>query len=239
MKKLIFLILFLAAAQAAHAEVSTRVCLADGNTPLELADPYIPLVYRPIMVGTHLTIIIDSDADGYWENGELSLWDTNQNYGILSGRDYNEETLDWKGSRFPAAGDMASVWDFAEIRIVDEQEHDVNGFWLSGDENAVVGDWFIIDYNAINVGFCSVVFYDRSVDWDYPLYEMSFTHVRTRDFNDDGIVDFEDFAVLGSNWRRTDCIESENCSGTDLDTDGDVDYIDLKSFADFWLERTR
>ena len=68
---------------------------------------------------------------------------------------------------------------------------------------------------------------------------MSFTHVRTRDFNDDGIVNFEDFAVLGSNWRRTDCTEPENCSGTDLDTDGDVDYIDLKSFADFWLETTR
>lgn len=239
MKRLIAFILLLVAAPAAHAEVFTRVCLADGNTPLELADPCIPFVYRPIMVGTHLTIVINSDANGYWENGELSLWDTNQSYGILSGRDYNEETLDWKGSRFPAAGDMARVSHFEGDEEVDGQSHDANGFWLSGDENAIVGDWFIIDYNAINAGFCSVIFYDRSVDWDHPLYEMYFTHVRTRDFNNDGIVNFEDFAVLGLNWQRTDCGEPENCSGTDLDTDGDVDYIDLKLFADFWLETTR
>ncbi|MFA5251316.1 MAG: hypothetical protein WC454_01875 [Phycisphaerae bacterium] len=228
MKRLIFLILILVAAQAAHAEVSTRVCLADGNTPLELADPCIPFVYRPIMVGTHLTIIIDSDADGYWDGGELSIWDANQSYGVLSG-----------GSKFPAAGDMATIWPFSESEEVNGQWHEASGFRFMGDDNASTGDWFIVDYNAIGLGTCSVVFYNWAVNWDYPLYEISFTHVRTRDFDDDGIVNFEDFAVLGSNWRRTDCIEPENCSGTDLDTDGDVDYIDLKSFADFWLETTR
>lgn len=239
MKRLISFIVLLVAAPAAHAEVFTRVCLADGNTPLKLADPCIPFVYRPIMVGTHLTIIIDSDANGYWDGGELSIWDTNQNHGELSGRDFNEETFDWKGSRFPAAGDMARVWDFAEIKIVDGQEHDARGFRSSGDENAIVGDWFIVDYNAISLGTCSVIFYDWAVDWDYPLYEMSFTHVRTRDFNDDGIVNFEDFAVLGLNWQRTDCFEPENCSGTDLDADGYAGISDLRQFAEYWLEKTR
>ena len=239
MKRLISFIILLIAAPAAHAEVFTRVCLADGNTPLELADPCIPFVYRPIMVGTHLTIIINSDTDGSWDGGELTIWDANQNYGVLSGRDYNDETLDWKGSRFPAAGEMAAVWDFAENEEVDGQMHDAKGFRMYGDDNAVVGDWFIIDYNAINVGFCSVIFYDRSVDWEHPLYKMYFTHVRTRDFNNDGIVNFEDFAVLGLNWQRTDCLEPENCSGTDLDADGYVGISDLMQFVEYWLEKTR
>jgi hypothetical protein len=239
-KRLIFLIVLLVAVPAVHAEVFTRVCLGDGNTSLELADPCIPFVYRPIMVGTHLTIIINSDMDGSWENGgELSIWDTNQNYGVLSGRDYNDETLDWQGSRFPVAGDMAVVWDFAETEVVDGLEHDAKGFRLYGDDDAIAGDWFIIDYNAINVGFCSVNFYDRSVDEDKPLYKMSLTQVRTRDFNNDGIVNFEDFAVFGLNWRRTNCSEPEDCSGTDLDTDGHVDISDLMQFAEYWLEKTR
>jgi hypothetical protein len=239
-KRLISFILFLAAvAPTAHAEVFTRVCLADGNTPLELADPCIPLVYRPIMVGTHLTIIIDSDSD-YWDGGELAIWDANRNYGRLYGRDYNDETSDWKGSRFPAAGDMAVVWYFEAPETVDGQTHDANGFWFYGDaDNAIPGDWFIVDYNAIGLGACSVIFYDYAVDWEHPLYQMSFTHVRTRDFNDDGIVNFEDFAVLGSNWQRTDCSEPDNCSGTDLDADGYVGISDLKQFAEYWLEKTR
>ena len=240
MKRLISFIILLIAASAAHADVFTRVCLADGNTPLGLADPRIPFVYRPIMVGTHLTIIINSDANGNWDNGgELSIWDTNQNYGRLYGRDYNEETHDWKGSRFPASGDMAVVWDFAETETVDGQEHDANGFRFYGSDDAIAGDWFITDYNAIDTGSCSVIFYDRSVNWDNPLYQMSFTHVRTRDFNNDGIVNFEDFAVLGSNWQRTDCSEPENCSGTDLDADGDVSISDLWQFVEYWLEKTR
>ena len=237
MKKLIFLILLLVATQAAHAEVFTRVCLADGNTPLELADPCIPFVYRPIMVGTHLTIIIDSNASDYWY-GALTIWDANQNHGRLYGRGYNG--YDWQGSRFPAAGEMAGVWEFLGTQPVGGEDHDTNGFQFSGGDNdAIPGDWFIVDYNAIELGTYPVLFFDWIVDEEYPLYQLSFTHVRTRDFDDDGIVSFEDFAVLGSNWRRTDCIEPENCSGTDLDTDGDVDYIDLKLFADFWLERTR
>ncbi len=239
MKRLIFFMLLLAAAPAAYAEVSTRVCLADGSTPLELADPCIPFVYRPIMAGTHLTIIISSDSDGYWDGGELAIWDTNQNRGELFGRDFNEETFDWKGSRFPAAGDMAAVWDFAETETVDGQEHDAHGFRFYGDDNVTPGDWFIVDYNAISPGTCSVIFYNWAVDLEHPLYQMSFTQVRTRDFNDDGIVNFKDFAVLGLNWRRTDCSEPENCSGTDLDANGYVDISDLSQFAEYWLEKTR
>jgi hypothetical protein len=226
MKRLIsFVVLLVATAPAAHAEVFTRVCLADGNTPLGLADPCIPFVYRPIMVGTHLTIIISSDTSDIWDGGELSLWDANQNYGILSG-----------GSQLLAAGDTATVYIVQETEEVDGQVHDANGFGFLGGNNPSAGDWFIVDYNAIGLGTCSVIFYNWDVDWYNPLYQMSFTHVITRDFNNDGIVNFEDFAVLGSNWH---CSEPENCSGTDLDADGYVGISDLMQFAEYWLEKTR
>ena len=43
---------------------------------------------------------------------------------------------------------------------MDGQEHDANGFRFAGDDDSHSGDWFIIDYNAIDVGDCSVMFYD-------------------------------------------------------------------------------
>jgi hypothetical protein len=158
----------------------------------------------------------------------------------LYGMDYNEETGDWAGSRFPAAGEMARVFDTAGNEPPGDPKHDAVGFVFWGDgDNAVAGDWFILDYNAITVGVCSIVFYDNSIDWDYPVYQIFFTQVKTRDFDDDGIVNFKDFTILGLNWRRTYCTAPENCSGTDLDENGKVDLNDLALFADFWLERTR
>ena len=235
MKKVISFILILAMAPSAYATVSTRVCLADGNTPLELVDPCVPFVYRPIMTGTHPTIIIDSNTGGSCFS-ELTTWDANQNYGCLYGRNYNEETGNWDGSILPAAGEMASVFETGGTETVDGVEHETKGFQFLGDaENSIPGDWFIIDYNAINTGYCLVTL----VDDEHLSCQMSFTHVRTRDFDDDGIVNFKDFVLLGSNWRRTDCQTQGNCSGTDLDENGNVDFDDLKLFADFWLERTR
>jgi len=217
-------------------KVSTRVCLADANTPLELADPNIPFVYRNIMVGTRLTIIVDSNIAGFWEGG-LFIVGTDRDYGVLSGRDYNDTTLDWEGSRFEAAGDGALVFD----RWDDIQSgFDLYccDFDLYGHISVVAGDWFIIDYTATNVGVCKIGFYDHSVSWDYPVYYHVFSHVRTRDFDNDARVDFNDFAVLASHWQETDCIDPNWCEGTDLDTDGNVDCNDLTLFMDYWLKRT-
>ncbi len=234
-KRLIFfIVLLVATVPAAHADVFVRVCLADGNTPLGLADPCIPLIYRPIMVGTHLTIIVSSDTGGpyYYWGGGLYISDPYRDYGVLIGRDYNETTSDWEGSHLEAAGPGATVWD--------QQNSFMSGFELATDiEGVIPGDWFIIDYNATNVGNCNVWLYDYEFSWDEPNYVMAFTHVPTRDFNGDGIVNFEDFAVLGLNWRRTDCSEPDNCSGTDLDADGHVGISDLMQFAEYWLEKTR
>jgi len=222
----------LAITPALRAQVSTRVCLADGNTPLELADPCIPFVYRPIMVGTHLTIIISSDiGEDYWGGG-LYISDPWRDNGELFGRDPDGGSpCDWKGSHLEAAGPEATVWDL--------QDSFMSGFELATDvENIMPGDWFIIDYNATNVGDCNVGFYDYAISGD-PIYNLSFIHVSSRDFDDDGIVNFEDFAVFGSNWQRNDCTKPQNCSGADLDADGYVGISDLKLFAEYWLEKTR
>jgi hypothetical protein len=59
--------------------------------------------------------------------------------------------------------------------------------------------------------------------------------VQSRDFNNDGQVDFRDYTTLASNWGRTDCTDPNWCGSTDLNHSGGVDVVDLAGFADFWL----
>jgi hypothetical protein len=233
MKKLIFFVIFLSITSVLKGEVSVRVCLADGNTPLELADPNIPFVYRDIMVGTWLTIIVSSDTNDDWD-GELAVIGEDREYGMLSARDYNEATFDWAGSRLPAAGDMARVWDLVSWP-------DFRGFYLAVETRAdvVPGDWFIIDYNATDIGTCNVAFYDHAVSWEYPIYFLTFSHVPTRDFNCDTKVDFADLAVFASYWQLIGCNDPNGCEGTDLDTNGNIDLNDLILFTEYWLESTQ
>jgi len=222
-------VVILAIGQIATGEVSTRVCLADGNTPLELADANTPFVYRDIMVDTKLTIIISSDTNDYWDGG-LFITGTDRDYGFLSGRDFNETSLDWQGSHFEAAGDRAFVFN--------EDDYIKSGFQLIGHKSAVAGDWFIIDYTATSVGNCIMDLFDYSISWFEPVYNLTFSHVPTRDFNSDTIIDFADFTVFASYWRQNNCIDPGWCMGADLNTDGDVNVYDLLLFAEFWLEST-
>ena len=227
-KKLALLILIFGIPSVAAGDVSTRVCLADGNTPFLPVEPNSH-VYPDIMVGTKLTIIVSSDtAENFW--GGLIIEGINLNYGVLSARDYNESTSDWEGSRFEAAGTGARVYTF--------EESGKYGFQLCGHSSAVAGDWFIIDYNSIDIGDCNVGYYDFNIDWLYPIYDLKFSHVRTRDFNTDTKVDFADFAILASYWQVMNCQDWNLCEGADLDTDGDVDHNDLRLFVDYWLEKT-
>ena len=237
MKALIISLVF-CMVQSAMGEVSTRICKADGNTPLELADPNIPFIYQDVMVGTKLTLIISSDIAVVPWDGALFIADANRDYGVLSARDYNETTWDWAGSRFKAAGSDAVVWDWAN--------DDITGFefYGGGGTGATAGDWYIIDYTAIKVGDCNVGFYDYSVSYEDPNHYIKFSHVRTRDFNNDTKVDFGDFAILASYWQ-SGCHAPDWCSGADLDTNRDtntngrVDYNDLMLFSDYWLETTQ
>jgi hypothetical protein len=108
----------------------------------------------------------------------------------------------------------------------------------TGSTGVEAGNWFIIDYNALSVGDCNVGFYDRNIDYYYPIRYLKFSHVRTRDFNKDTKVDFADFAILASYWHENGCGDPNWCEGTDLDTNGIVDLNDLMFFVEYWLERT-
>lgn len=228
MKKLLLIFSFFAMAQLAAADVSTRVCLADGNTPLELADPNVPLVYRDIMVGTQLTIIVDSNLVQYNRTCSLAITDANRDYGVLDCREANE--IECLGSILPAAGTGALIVTWNNIGIAGYDMY-------SGALDVSVGDWFIIDYNATDVGICMVGFYDHNESAYEPVYHLQFTHVPTRDFNNDGIVNFVDFQVFASYWQTASCTGPDFCEGADLDDTGSVDGNDLALFADFWVER--
>ncbi len=229
MKKLLLISLFFSMASVAVGEVSTRVSMADGNTPLELADPNIPFVYRDIMVGTQLTIIVDSNDPEAIPNGiDLAIADANRDYGLLSARGTEPN---YQLSCLPAAGKGAGVYTWLESGIA--------GFSLyPGREDVNVGDWFIIDYNATAVGSCKVGYYDHDVSLFVPVYYLEFTHVPTRDFNDDGIVNFVDFDLFASYWQAAGCADPGWCQGADIDNTGSVDGRDLGLFVDFWVERT-
>lgn len=232
MKMLTTVVLLLAFSSIAAGEVSSRVCLADANTPLELADPNVPFVYRDIMVGTKLTIIVDSNISGELdiERGyDLAIEGEYIDYGLLSARDHNDTTNDWQGSILEAAGSLAHVYEWVESGI--------QGFNLLSHSSSEPGDWFIIDYTATNIGVCKVGFYDQNVSWNYPACKLIFSHVRTRDFNQDCKIDFADLAVLALYWLETGCSDPDWCAGTDLNTDGSVDHDDLTLFVDYWLER--
>jgi hypothetical protein len=229
---------------AASGAVLATVFHADGQTPLESADPNMPFVYRDIMVGTKLTIIVSSDAAENWDG---RLWiEGSERKGIVSTRDPNDVTPNREGSIFKAAGERATV------RPVENSVR--AGFDMKTIMPRTAGEWFIFDYTATNVGLCRVDFCEQRAtpqggfDPDDPdsepepalflLQELVFSHVRTRDFNGDTKVDFIDFATMMAFRGVPNCAELNACEGTDLDVDGDVDSVDLMMFADHWLERT-
>jgi len=207
----------------------TTVYRADGNTPLEPTEVNISITkYPDIMIRTKLTFVVDSNVAEYWYSGALVLEEADMiNLGRLYGRDC--DGIECPGSCLPDAGEFASA---AEI------EYPGPGVDFYGGEEPNVGDWFIFDYNAIDIGDCNVAFYNYEVNENEPIHIFVFRHVRSRDFNRDTIVNFADFAALSSYWQETNCGDANDCEETDINIDGKVDVNDLALFTDFWLERT-
>jgi hypothetical protein len=240
MKTLFVLTAVVALAPLAPARVWTSVYRCDEITPLEAVDPNHPTVYRDIMVGTRLTIIVSSDAGGYWF-GALRLPPEDANDATLSARGYSPELLSYDGSCLEAAGSDPWVMDFSnETGIGFQFNSDGIEYPPSSSRHpAVPGDWFIFDYRAEQVGSCDLRLFDFSIDLNIPIQTLSFTHVPSRDFTGDGIVNFEDFALLARYWRSGAGVEPDSPDTPfDLNGDGLIGMADLIPFSEYWLERT-
>jgi len=55
------------------------------------------------------------------------------------------------------------------------------------------------------------------------------------DFDIDGDVDLDDYAIFTSHWMDENCTEPDFCDGTDLNKSGSVDLYDLAQFVEYWL----
>lgn len=55
------------------------------------------------------------------------------------------------------------------------------------------------------------------------------------DFSGNGIVNFEDFAILAYYWEEYVCEEPDWCEGCDFDRSERVDFVDLRRFGENWL----
>lgn len=222
---LVFAIFFISISST-KAEIFTNVFLRDSNTPVQLIDANFPHIYKNIMVGTKLKIIVSSDTSDYWtDGGALAIEETYWPYGYLTA-----------GEPLPAAGINADVFPWEE-----ELPPPVIGFILytAGVDEVYKGDWFRVDYDAVDIGNCSVGFYDFYMNWSAPIYNLSFNHVPSCDYNNDTIVNFQDFRIFVSHWLEINCQSSGWCEGADLDTNGSVEIEDLMRFCEFWLEKTR
>jgi len=223
------------------AKVWTTVYRYDETTPLAAVDSNHPTVYRDIMVGTRLVIVISSDAPGIsddrqrWSGGLMISLDDWQR-GTLSGRSYDRQRRNYDGSALAAAGPVGSVrvWYRAYW-----QPDTGNGFDLGVSQFSVAGDWFVFDYHAEQIGSCDVRLYDFHASFDVPLETLSFTHVASRDFDGDMIVTFQDFALLASRCGAA-VGPDPNAPDTsfDLDANGRIDLGDIASFSEYWLQWT-
>ena len=80
--------------------------------------------------------------------------------------------------------------------------------------------------------------YDLVVDFNTPMEILSFTHVPSRDYNGDTIVNFEDFALLASLWHEPADPQVHPATSVDLNGDAHIDPLDVALFSEFWLQRT-
>ena len=227
-KKLLSLvILILAIAPIVTARVTVEVYEADGNTPFDCNDD--------IMVGTKLAIVLSSDSNEYWSGG-LFVEEQDKNIGTLAGRGLDPNGKDYKDSHYEDAGDFSIVTEWKDSSIWGFDLYTFYPVDGNSDNNSTTqGNWYIIDYEANDVGDCNIGFYDYNISWSDPNYILSFYHSPTRDLSSDGEVDFVDFAIFVSQWQANDCNDPNWCDGADLDRDNNVRFDDLGLFVEYWL----
>ena len=241
MRRMHVLALVLLAAAGAEAQVGTTVYLSEPNLilePIEVTDASI--VYGDIMVGTKLAIVIDSNEAIRW-SGELFIEEPYLEYGVLTGRDYNDVTYDYEGSRLAEAGERARVFKEENVGLLGFSFYN---HWVTGVNDALPGKWFVIDYTATQPGPCVVRFYRYVPNLPEPpdeslIHEIVFNNVPSRDFDGSRQVDSGDYAHLAACWMQLAETDESPCFDVDINADKHIDFADLILFGDYWLERTR
>ena len=237
MRRFLGLMILLVLAPVTLAGMWTTVYRCDEETPLAAADPNHPTLYRDIMVGTRLVLVVSSDTAGHRLGDLLFAWDDEPD-AALTGRGFiatlpgsTAKIPNYKDSCLPAAGRSPRAFDY----------QNPTGFGLEfySHSTAVPGDWFIFDYHARQVGTCDIGLYDVFSSRFVPIETLSFTHVPSRDFNGDARVDFQDLALLAARWDSSGSLDPNDPSAAfDLDGDATIAFSDLALFSEYWLERT-
>jgi len=185
-----------------------------------------------IMTGTKLAIVVSSDHTALW-SGSLFIEHRDRSLGVLSGRSDDPNSMLWTGSCLPAAGAGAAAVSWKDsIRW---------GFDLYTDDlERQAGKWFVVDYEALQPGYCQVAFYDHGQSWEHPDPNDSivFFNTRTRDLHADGVVNYADFAIFASHWETITGVDPNDpnlLSPSDFNMDGGVDLADLCMFSDYWM----
>jgi len=207
------MIIILGISSFSRSAVSIRVCEDDGITPFD---------GRSIMVGTDLTIIISSDSGGgTMFPPMLAIPDQYKDMAELT-----------NCNQLPAAGENAFITeihgDVMGLGIF-------HGFSVETGFDSVEGDWFIVDYTSLAPGDPNIVFYDFFVNMSEPIETITISQIPTRNFNEDDVVNLQDFDILASYWQVTNCDDLDHCNDADIDADGDVDMDDLVLFMEYWL----
>jgi hypothetical protein len=110
-----------------------------------------------------------------------------------------------------------------------DEGSDVN-FTAEPNFRYTVDSWYL-DSNSVQAGGAAYTLHN--VQSSHSVY-VTFRTISWSDFNGDGIVNFEDFAILASNWL-SNCSEPDWCEGSDIDRNGLADIYDLMRFSEDWL----
>ena len=93
-------------------------------------------------------------------------------------------------------------------------------------------DWWYLDGNSVQRGNTSYTLYN--VQADHNVF-VTFIEILPMDLNNDGILNFSDFAIFAFYWMDDTCSDPDWCEGSDFDKDGIVGIYDLPIFTKFWL----
>lgn len=219
------------------------ICLLSGplcaSVQVHISDPntFEPVNSTEVMVGNRISLVVRTDANDFWSGG-VFIEGQDRARGRLQARDKGDpNSRDWAASHFSAAGPGAHVLGWRDSLMW--------GFDCYPDDfvvNRSEGNWFVIDYYALEEGLCDIGFYDHGYSWTVPDPNISLLmlNTRSRDIypvdNPDGVVNLGDFAVFSRHWLKENCSDPNTaCYKADFSGNGAVGLEDVLRFADYWL----